>query len=203
MLARTPTTWQSFREHIPNLLSFARGIAPLYLPALFWSHSPILVLSAFPVAALVCWTDWLDGYLARKWNCPSWLGAITDVISDKVLCYTLGGIGSVAWDFAWWWIVPFVPIALYDAYVLSMRAIGGIIKPSRIAKAKTCILMTALLFSVAPLSWIFLPGWIHTVGIVTLWISAGMIVWSALYYKWPKRVPDLWLPSWLCRVLGV
>jgi len=42
------------------------------------------------VAALVCFllaglTDWLDGWLARRWNQVSSLGALLDPIADKVL----------------------------------------------------------------------------------------------------------------------
>ena len=95
MLAPTPSRTISIREHVPNLLSFARGLAPLYLPPLFIGTFSVL---AAPVAALVCFTDWLDGYLARKWKCQSWVGAVADIVSDKIACYTIAGIGIIFGD---------------------------------------------------------------------------------------------------------
>lgn len=59
----------------------------------------IVVLWAVPVTGAAWWvfglflaaslTDYLDGWLARKWNATSALGAMLDQISDKLLVATL------------------------------------------------------------------------------------------------------------------
>ena len=62
-----------------------------------------LALSAFIIAAA---SDWVDGYVARKLNITSKLGAVLDAIADKVLMLT----GLITLSFVSWggedWIIP-------------------------------------------------------------------------------------------------
>ncbi|OHS99900.1 CDP-diacylglycerol--glycerol-3-phosphate 3-phosphatidyltransferase protein [Tritrichomonas foetus] len=43
---------------------------------------------AFFIYAIASFTDWLDGYVARKYNCKSDFGAFMDALMDKI--FTLG-----------------------------------------------------------------------------------------------------------------
>jgi CDP-diacylglycerol--glycerol-3-phosphate 3-phosphatidyltransferase len=82
-------------RHLPNLLTLCR----LLLSAAFFAilnqyrfspvarhehsrHWLIIAMVVFIIAAL---TDWLDGYLARKWKAESTFGRIMDPFCDKVL----------------------------------------------------------------------------------------------------------------------
>jgi CDP-diacylglycerol--glycerol-3-phosphate 3-phosphatidyltransferase len=66
-----------------NLLTFSRillsGIIFLLLMS---SDGYLLALIVFYIAGF---TDWLDGYLARKYNAVSQFGEILDPIADKIL----------------------------------------------------------------------------------------------------------------------
>ena len=42
-------------------------------------------LVATVMFAIFAWTDWLDGYLARKLNQTSAFGAFLDPVADKIL----------------------------------------------------------------------------------------------------------------------
>ena len=67
---------------IPNLLSVFRMIAFLPVIILFSSEYYLLSFFLFTAAA---WSDFLDGFLARKYNLSSSLGSLLDLLADKVL----------------------------------------------------------------------------------------------------------------------
>lgn len=72
------------RAHIPNALTLARVLAvPVCLGLiLLIPEARTVLLLVFVTAAA---TDFLDGYLARKWQVTSRLGALLDPIADKLL----------------------------------------------------------------------------------------------------------------------
>ena len=74
---REVTPW-----NLPNLLTATRLILAVFLFALISVQSWIVALAVFLVAAF---TDWLDGYLARKQGLTSAFGRNFDPLVDKVL----------------------------------------------------------------------------------------------------------------------
>ena len=67
---------------IPNFLSVFRMIAFLPVIILFSSE---YYLTSFLVFTAAAWSDFLDGFLARKYNLTSNLGSLLDLLADKVL----------------------------------------------------------------------------------------------------------------------
>jgi len=67
---------------IPNLLSVFRMIAFLPVIILFSSE---YYLSSFFLFTAAAWSDFLDGFLARRYNTTSNLGSLLDLLADKVL----------------------------------------------------------------------------------------------------------------------
>ena len=66
-----------------NLLTFSRIVlAAIIFLLLMSSDGYLLALILFYIASL---TDWLDGYLARKYHAVSQLGEVLDPIADKIL----------------------------------------------------------------------------------------------------------------------
>ena len=66
-----------------NFLTFSRiALAAIIFLLLMSSGGYLLALILFYIAGF---TDWLDGYLARKYNAVSQLGEILDPIADKIL----------------------------------------------------------------------------------------------------------------------
>ena len=66
-----------------NLLTFSRIVlAAIIFLLLMSSDGYFIALILFYIASF---TDWLDGYLARKFHAVSQLGEILDPIADKIL----------------------------------------------------------------------------------------------------------------------
>ena len=71
--------------NIPNMLTLARIVfIPLMVVLFYLPYAWSLPLTAalFGLAAI---TDWLDGYLARRWNQSTPFGAFLDPVADKVM----------------------------------------------------------------------------------------------------------------------
>jgi CDP-diacylglycerol--glycerol-3-phosphate 3-phosphatidyltransferase len=66
-----------------NLLTFSRIVLASIIFLLLMSSDGYLL--AFILFNIASFTDWLDGYLARKYNAVSQLGEILDPIADKIL----------------------------------------------------------------------------------------------------------------------
>ena len=76
---------------VPNLLSALRLLGvPLFLWLILGPQADAL---AIVVLALAGFTDWLDGYLARKWHQISRLGQLLDPVADRLyILATLVGL---------------------------------------------------------------------------------------------------------------
>ncbi|HVE48301.1 MAG TPA: CDP-diacylglycerol--glycerol-3-phosphate 3-phosphatidyltransferase, partial [Casimicrobiaceae bacterium] len=135
----------------------------------------------FAIAAI---TDWLDGYLARKWGETSAFGAFLDPVADKlmvaaaliVLVY-LGRADS------WLAIIIIGRESAISALREWMAQLGAGRKTAVafIGKVKTVSQMTAI---IALLLWQpVIPG-ISTalIGTVALWIAAILTLWSMFHY---------------------
>lgn len=76
--------------NLPILLTWARVIAIPLLVAIYYAPFDGFSIMARDQLATVLFvaaavTDWLDGYLARKWNQTSAFGAFLDPVADKLL----------------------------------------------------------------------------------------------------------------------
>lgn len=71
--------------NLPNLLTGSRiGLAFLFMLALF-AHNATGRLWALGLFGLAALTDFLDGWLARRWRQESDFGVLMDPIADKIL----------------------------------------------------------------------------------------------------------------------
>ena len=162
------------RHHIPMLLTWSRVAAiPLLAAAYTLDGAPgyWLPLLIFTYAAF---TDFLDGYLARKWNAESDLGRLLDPVADKLLVATalIFLVDSGAAN-------PFAVslIILRELFISGLREwLGGrelSLPVSPLAKWKTavqCVAIAALLAQ-----WLMLGSWL-------LWAAALLSVITAAEY---------------------
>lgn len=80
-------TFPTFPWHrLPNLLTYFRCLSIPVIVYLFYkpdAHTATSIL--FAVSSI---TDWLDGYLARRWDIASPFGAFLDPVADKLAVAT-------------------------------------------------------------------------------------------------------------------
>jgi CDP-diacylglycerol--glycerol-3-phosphate 3-phosphatidyltransferase len=73
------------RLTLPLFLTLLRVAAIPAVLALFYVDFPHARQWACVLYSAACLTDWLDGYLARKWGQTSKFGAFLDPVADKLM----------------------------------------------------------------------------------------------------------------------
>lgn len=72
--------------NVPNQLTILRVIMiPLFVVAMLWESLPYSDYLAGGLFIAACATDFLDGYLARKYNQITTFGKFMDPLADKLL----------------------------------------------------------------------------------------------------------------------
>ena len=162
---------------VPNLLSMARLLGvPLFLWLILvpqadgWAVLLLLVAGA---------TDWLDGYLARKWNQISRLGQLLDPIADRLyILATL--IGLLLRDIIPWWLV-----ALLVSRDIVMAAVLAVLKRRGITGLPVHFIGKAATFNLLYAFPLLLlgdgPGTFALVCKVLGWAFA---IWGTALYWW-------------------
>ncbi len=137
---------------IPNILTIFRliaapGVALAYV-FLLRPYADLLALGLFILASL---TDYLDGYLARKWNQTTKLGTMLDPIADKAMVVialvVIVGIASEG-GMDWLIVLPTAIIMFREVFVSGLREFlgdtAGTLKVTKLAKWKTTVQMVAI-----------------------------------------------------------
>ena len=71
--------------NIPNLLTLLRiALIPILVSIYYLPYSWVNIACG-SVFAIACFTDWLDGYIARKFDQSTTLGAFLDPVADKLI----------------------------------------------------------------------------------------------------------------------
>lgn len=164
---------------IPNVISFARLST---VPVFIW-----LFVSGYENAAVIlygagAWSDFFDGYIARRMNSVTELGKLLDPLADRIFIAALV-IALVVRRTLPWWVA--VVILGRDLLVLSLfpylerRKIQRI-SVNRVGKAATAALLAGLTL----LAWseTTFAGADSTRGIgLTLTLLGAALYWGAAY----------------------
>jgi cardiolipin synthase len=172
--------------NLPNLLTYGRIAAvPLVVACVLGREDWLrwVGLALFIAAAV---SDFFDGYLARAWHQQSALGRMLDPIADKLLVSALL-LAFAATD-------TLVGVSLWAALVILCREIlvSGLreylaelrvsVPVTQLAKWKTACQLVAIGFLIAgPAGDKLVPG-ISQVGIVLLWASALLTLYTGYDY---------------------
>lgn len=177
------------------------ALAPVFIAVFFYdgdanplNNSALFLGIALFMALAAAFTDWLDGYLARKWGEVTTLGKYLDPFSDKMvtmtifLCFLASGWASVA----------AVALIIYrESAVETLRTLaaadGLILAARRSGKWKTGIqlgaIMGLLAFATAHavlrdygLQWGWQDTFWNVVPRTFMWIVAAVTVLSGVDY---------------------
>jgi CDP-diacylglycerol--glycerol-3-phosphate 3-phosphatidyltransferase len=103
-------------------------------------------VAAFVLFSVAACTDFLDGYLARRMNLTSAVGAMLDPIADKAMVVTALVALVGLYGFTLWLTVPVALILLRELLVSGLREYLGDVKlpVTKLAKGKTTVQMVAI-----------------------------------------------------------
>ena len=184
--------------NLPNLLTLFRiALIPVLVVIYFLPipYREIILTSVFVLAAL---TDWLDGYLARRMNAMTRLGAFLDPVADKLIVSS--ALILLASDSE-----VLVRVLHPAAFAVAVTIIVGreiaisalrewmaelgeraAVAVGALGKIKTTMQMVAIAFLLYMLPAFGLP--IFRIGEIALYVAAALTLWSMLEYlkaAWP------------------
>ncbi|NNG13817.1 MAG: CDP-diacylglycerol--glycerol-3-phosphate 3-phosphatidyltransferase, partial [Gammaproteobacteria bacterium] len=106
--------------NIPNILSLARIAAVPVFVVVFYLPFAWANAATAAIFAIAAFTDWLDGYLARKLNQTSRFGAFLDPVADKLLV-AVALILLVGADPGPWLTIPAIIIIGREIAISALR----------------------------------------------------------------------------------
>lgn len=182
----------------PNVLTMTRLVAAPCVGYLVVQHSYGAALGLMIYASV---TDFVDGYLARKYHNQTYFGSIADPAADKALLVTLAACLTVSGAVPWWcggailardlalataaffirWVTLPAPRTLERYFDLGIPSVK--VTPTRISKWNTFFQMTYLSLCLANPVFSFM-------GPDAAWMLAVPVtittVWSGISYIFSK-----------------
>jgi CDP-diacylglycerol---glycerol-3-phosphate 3-phosphatidyltransferase len=178
--------------NIPNTLTILRILLIPVFVVLFYMPFHWSYMASALVFVFAGFTDWLDGYLARKLDQGTPFGAFLDPVADKLMV-AIALVLLVERFGSWWFTVPAIVIIGREIAISALREwmaeLGKrtSVAVSYVGKVKTALQMLAILvlLTAAPER----VGLLADVGCGLLILSAALTLWSMLAYiraAWPE-----------------
>lgn len=173
---------------VPNLLTgFRFALIPVLMCLFSMNQTFTVELWAFIVFLIAAATDFVDGYLARKYEAETVLGQLMDPLADKVLVTTalimLIPLGKMS-------AVVCLLIICREIIVTGFRGLaattGKVVAAGQLGKIKSNFQYFGLGFLICPLG-LFPVPYQHQIGSVLIYISLVLAIWSAFEYFYKLR----------------
>ena len=184
--------------HLPNVLTVLRILLTLAFIACMTHSGVVSVIAATVLFMIASWTDFYDGYYAKKYNIVSNFGKIMDPIADKFLVLTTFFIFAQRHVIPYW---MFYLIFVREVLVTGSRILaierGQVLAAEKAGKLKTLcqlfVIWLILLFIIFQENggFEYLPqlfsqiffGLIRSLMILTVAVT----VFSGISYFWNNR----------------
>jgi CDP-diacylglycerol--glycerol-3-phosphate 3-phosphatidyltransferase len=178
-------------KSLPNILTLLRiFLIPFFVGVFYLPFDFSNELSTF-LFALAAFTDWLDGYLARRWEQVSPLGAFLDPVADKLMV-AAALIMLVQVHPTIWMVIPAIVIIGREITISALRewmaelGARAQVEVSVMGKFKTAAQMLALTMLIYAEDVWSIP--VFTAGFVLLYVAVVLTLWSMILYlqaAWP------------------
>ena len=174
----------------PNKLTLLRiFLIPLFVVTFYVTAIPYNFYISAGIFALAAFTDFLDGYIARKYNLVTNFGKFLDPIADKVLVSTAliimlippKGVAIVTWYCSIMVAIIMARELMVSAFRLIAASNGKVIAADKSGKIKTFITDVAIIIllvgaQITPTIFDI----VNIIGVVALGISTLLTVYSGI-----------------------
>ncbi|MBP5191694.1 MAG: CDP-diacylglycerol--glycerol-3-phosphate 3-phosphatidyltransferase [Opitutales bacterium] len=157
----------------PNILTMSRIPMIFVIGGLFYSSFPGAKTIAFFLYVLAGITDWMDGYLARKYQQTSDLGKLMDALNDKI--FTVGMFLLLTGKnlIPTWGIFCILCILCREFFITGLRVLlaknGVVMAAEKLGKFKTILQIVVIgSFFLIEMLRIDATSWFPTNGLVLL-----------------------------------
>ena len=182
--------------NLANKLTLLRVLMiPIFVVFMSCRNIPYNFLWAFIVFVLASLTDWLDGYVARKYNMITNLGKFLDPLADKLLV-----ISALICFLEMLWVIPafMVHVIIAREFIVSGFRLAVVSKNNnaviaadiwgKIKTAVTMITICAILLNLVWSSFGPVPFFLSIkVNDILLWICTILTVISGFTMIWKNR----------------
>ncbi len=178
--------------NIPNILTLLRIVLIPVFVLIFYLPVGWARIGCALVFALAAITDWLDGYLARRWSQTSPFGAFLDPVADKLMV-AVALLLLVQSEPTPALAIPAAVIIGREITISALRewmaelGARSQVAVSMMGKVKTTVQMIAILMLIYERPLFGMPT--YTVGFLLLYVSAILTLWSMIVYlrvAWPN-----------------
>jgi len=182
--------------NLANILTLLRIAAIPIVVICFYSPMPYARPIAAVIFGLAAITDWVDGWVARKYGQTSRFGEFLDPVADKLMV-SIVLVMLVQADSGWFEDIIAMIIIGREITISALRewmaTIGerANVKVTMAGKVKTALQMFGIAFMVYQNDVFGIP--IYTLGFALLVLAAVMTIWSMLIYlraAWPYIMAD-------------
>ena len=176
--------------NIANKLTLLRiFLIPLFVVTFYVTAIPYNFIISAVIFTLAAFTDFLDGYLARKYNLVTDFGKFLDPIADKVLVSTAlivmlvppQGVAVVTWYSSIMVAIIMARELMVSAFRLIAATKGKVIAADKSGKIKTFITDVAIIIllvgaQITPSDFDI----VNIIGVVALGISTLLTIYSGI-----------------------
>ena len=166
--------------NLPNKLTILRILlVPVIVALILLAQDDTLLYAAGILFLLASFTDFLDGYLARKNNWITNFGKFMDPLADKLLiCSILIALSALGKVPVWAVLVIVAREFAISGFRLVAVEKGTVIAAGNLGKRKTNAQTLWVAFLLFPFAW----GYWELTAQILMWLSVILTVWSFVDY---------------------